>query len=62
LNRVTVYTVERIRTNTIAAERGDTMTTIYGMMAMMPLLFGSAGYILVSAGGTAEYKGCKTDE
>ena len=30
------------------------MTTIFGMMAMMPVLFASAGYVLVSSGGTAE--------
>jgi hypothetical protein len=30
------------------------------MMAMMPVLFASAGYILVSSGGTAERKGCKS--
>jgi hypothetical protein len=30
------------------------MTAIYGMMAMMPVLFASAGYVLVSSGGTAE--------
>jgi hypothetical protein len=30
------------------------MTTIFGMMAMVPVLFASAGYVLVSAGGTAE--------
>lgn len=35
-------------------EWGDTMTTIFGMMAMVPVLFASAGYVLVSAGGTAE--------
>jgi hypothetical protein len=38
------------------------MTAIYGMMAMMPALFASAGYVLVSSGGTAECKGCKNDE
>jgi hypothetical protein len=30
------------------------MTTIFGMMAMMPVLFASAGYVLVSSRGTAE--------
>lgn len=30
------------------------MTAVYGMMAMMPILFASAGYVLVSAQGTAE--------
>ena len=38
------------------------MTTIFGMMAMMPVLFASAGYVLVSSSGTAEGKGCKADE
>ena len=38
------------------------MTTIFGMMAMMPVLFASAGYVLVSSGGTAEGKGCKAVE
>jgi hypothetical protein len=35
------------------------MTAMYGMMAMMPFLFASAGYVLVSSGGTSEGKGCK---
>jgi hypothetical protein len=35
-------------------ERGDTMTAVFGMMAMMPVLFACAGYVLVSSGGTAE--------
>jgi hypothetical protein len=48
--------------NENASERGDTMTAIYGMMAMMPVLFASAGYVLVSSGGIAECKGCKSDE
>jgi len=43
-------------------ERGDTMAALYGMMAMMPALFASAGYVLVSSRGTAECKGCKTDD
>jgi hypothetical protein len=30
------------------------MTAAYGMMAMMPVLFASAGYVLVSAQGSAE--------
>jgi hypothetical protein len=33
------------------------MTAIYGMMAMLPVLFASAGYVLVSSGGTAETAG-----
>jgi hypothetical protein len=32
------------------------MTAIFGMMAMVPVLFASAGYVLVSSGGTAEFK------
>ena len=54
LNLVTVYTVEEDDQQKEALERGDTMTAIYGMMAMMPVLFASAGYVLVSSGGTAE--------
>jgi hypothetical protein len=38
------------------------MTAIYGMMAMMPALFATAGYVLVSSRGTAEYKRRKSDE
>lgn len=38
------------------------MTAMYGMMAMMPVLFASAGYVLVSSGGTAECKECKPDD
>jgi hypothetical protein len=38
------------------------MTAIYGMMVTMPVLFASAGYVLVSSGGTDEYKGCKSDD
>lgn len=30
------------------------MTTLYGMMAMMPLLFGGAGYFLVSSDGRSQ--------
>jgi len=37
------------------------MTTAFGMMAMMPVLFASAGYILVSSAGTAERKDRRTD-
>ena len=50
------------QSNKTAFERGDTMTAVYGMMAMMPVLFASAGYVLVSSGGTTECKGCKADE
>jgi hypothetical protein len=32
------------------------MTAAYGMMAMMPVLFASAGYVLGSAEGTGERK------
>jgi hypothetical protein len=35
------------------------MTAAYGMMAMMPFVFASAGYVLVSSEGTAEWKGHK---
>jgi len=38
------------------------MTAVFGMMAMVPVLFASAGYVLVSAGGTAEYKRYKADD
>jgi hypothetical protein len=38
------------------------MTAIYGMMAMMPVLFASAGYVLVSSAGTTECKDCKPRE
>jgi hypothetical protein len=37
------------------------MTAIYGAMAMMPVLFASAGYVLVSAEGPAERKGYPSD-
>lgn len=30
------------------------MTALYGMMAMMPLLFGGAGYVLVASAGCDE--------
>ncbi|WP_165827701.1 hypothetical protein [Mycolicibacterium sp. GF69] len=30
------------------------MTALYGMMAMMPLLFAGAGYFLVSSAGCRE--------
>jgi hypothetical protein len=33
------------------------MTAAYGMMAMMPVLFASAGYVLVSSQGAGERKG-----
>jgi hypothetical protein len=38
------------------------MTAIYGMMAMMPVLFASAGYVLVSAEGTSERKGRRSGD
>jgi hypothetical protein len=38
------------------------MTAAYGMMAMMPVLFASAGYVLVSAEGPGERKGHRSDE
>jgi hypothetical protein len=57
LNRVTVYIVEDSR-RTRQLSRGVTaMTAAYGMMAMIPLLFVSAGYVLVSSGGTSETAG-----
>jgi hypothetical protein len=49
-------------TDKTTAGRGDTMTAIFGMMAMMPVLFASAGYVLVSSAGTAEGKGRRADE
>jgi hypothetical protein len=55
LNRASVYTVETTN-QWDAAERGDTMTTVLGMLAMTPVLFASAGYVLVSSRGTAEIK------
>ena len=30
------------------------MTAMFGMMAMVPVLFASAGYVLVSARGSSE--------
>jgi len=59
LNLAAVYTVEE--TNQVnGVSRGVTrVTAIYGMMAMMPVLFASAGYVLVSSGGSDE---CKADE
>jgi hypothetical protein len=38
------------------------VTAIFGMMAMMPILFASAGYVLVSSRGTAEVKRYKADD
>ena len=38
------------------------MTAAYGMMAMMPILFASAGYVLVSSEGTGDHKGFRSDE
>ena len=38
------------------------MTAAYGVMAMVPVLFASAGYVLVSAEGTAEWKGRRSNE
>ena len=48
------YTSLKEQRNKTDFERGDTMTAVFGMMAMMPVLFASAGYVLVSSGGTAE--------
>ncbi len=44
------------------AERGDTVSAAYGAMVMMPILFASVGYTLVSAEGTAERTGHHYDE
>lgn len=33
------------------------MTALYGMMAMMPVAFASAGYVLVSSSGSGEDRG-----
>lgn len=33
------------------------MTALYGMMAMMPVAFASAGYVLVSSSGNGEDRG-----
>jgi hypothetical protein len=62
LNLVAVHPVEVTNQVTRRSKGGDTMTAIYGMMAMVPVLFASAGYVLVSSGGTAELKGYKADE
>jgi hypothetical protein len=55
---LTVYPLNKLT----RSKGGDTVTAIFGMMAMMPVLFASAGYVLVSSGGTAECKGCKADD
>ena len=34
----------------------------FGMMAMMPILFASAGYVLVSSQGTGDRKGSRSDD
>jgi hypothetical protein len=61
LNRVTVYPVEETKQES-QRERGDTMTAAYGMMAMMPVLFASAGYVLVSSQGTGDRKTQRCDD
>jgi hypothetical protein len=33
------------------------MTALYGAMAMVPVLFASAGYVLVSSEGDREHRG-----
>jgi hypothetical protein len=38
------------------------MTAAYGMMAMMPVLFATAGYVLVASEGTAERKGRRSND
>jgi hypothetical protein len=55
---LTVYPLNKLT----RSKGGDTVTAIFGMMAMMPVLFASAGYVLVSSGGTGECKGCKADD
>jgi hypothetical protein len=57
LNRVTVYTVVTTTDREQTSERSDTMTAMYGMMAMVPVLFASAGYVLVSSQGAGDRKG-----
>ncbi len=34
----------------------------FGMIAMVPVLFASAGYVLVSAAGTAEHKSHRSND
>jgi hypothetical protein len=62
LNLATVYPVEETNQVKRRSKGGDTVTAIFGMMAMMPVLFASAGYVLVSSGGTAEVKSYKADD
>lgn len=38
------------------------MTAAYGMMAMMPVLFASAGYVLVSSEGTGDRRRNRIDD
>jgi hypothetical protein len=38
------------------------MTAAYGMIAMMPVLFATAGYVLVSSQGTGERKSFRPDD
>ena len=38
------------------------MTTMFGMMAMMPVLFASAGYVLVSSHGSSDHKEHRSDD
>ncbi|WP_263991990.1 hypothetical protein [Mycolicibacterium moriokaense] len=33
---------------------------VFGMIAMVPVLFAGAGYVLVSSGGTDEHKGYRS--
>jgi hypothetical protein len=61
LNRVTVCPVEHTK-ETNPRERSETMTAAYGMMAMMPVLFASAGYVLVSSQGSDEHKRYGSDD
>lgn len=38
----------------LALSGGDVMTAIYGLLAAMPMVWGCAGYVLVSHPGTEE--------
>jgi hypothetical protein len=38
------------------------MTAAYGMMAMMPVLFASAGYVLVSAPSSRDHTTYRCDD
>lgn len=40
-------------------ERGDVMTVLYGVLGVMPIMWGCAGYVLVSHPGTEETGGSR---